>query len=54
MTVLLDGSLMSCVNLSEVLQKAEEHGVETEGLEVDLEALGRVPRLRRLVRPTDR
>jgi PIN domain nuclease of toxin-antitoxin system len=40
MTVLLDGSLMSCVNLSEVLQKAEEHGVETEGLEVDLEALG--------------
>ena len=37
---LMDGSLMSCVNLSEVLQKAEQHGVETEGLEVDLEALG--------------
>ena len=37
---LLDGSLMSCVNLSEVLQKAEQHGVDTEGLEVDLEALG--------------
>jgi ribonuclease VapC len=37
---LLDGALMSCVNLSEVLQKAEQHGVETEGLEFDLEALG--------------
>jgi len=37
---LMDGSLMSCVNLSEVLQKAEQHGVDTEGLEVDLEALG--------------
>ncbi len=36
----LDGALMSCVNLSEVLQKAEQHGVETEGLEYDLEALG--------------
>ena len=37
---LLDGASMSCVNLSEVLQKAEQHGVETEGLEYDLEALG--------------
>lgn len=37
---LLDGALMSCVNLAEVLQKAEQHGVETEGLEYDLEALG--------------
>jgi ribonuclease VapC len=37
---LLDGALMSCVNLSEVLQKAEQHGVRTEGLEYDLEALG--------------
>lgn len=31
---------MSCVNLSEVLQKAEQHGVDTEGLEFDLQALG--------------
>ena len=37
---LLDGAWMSCVNLSEVIQKAEQHGVETEGLEYDLEALG--------------
>ena len=37
---LLDGALMSCVNLSEVIQKAEQHGVNTEGLEYDLEALG--------------
>ena len=37
---LLDGALMSCVNLSEVLQKAEQHDVQTEGLEYDLEALG--------------
>lgn len=37
---LLDGALMSCVNLAEVLQKAEQHRVETEGLEFDLEALG--------------
>jgi ribonuclease VapC len=37
---LLDGSLMSCVNLAEVLQKAEQHGVPTDGLEYDLEALG--------------
>ena len=36
----LDGASMSCVNLSEVIQKAEQHGVETEGLEYDLEALG--------------
>lgn len=37
---LLDTALMSCVNLSEVLQKAEQHGVHIEGLEYDLEALG--------------
>jgi PIN domain nuclease of toxin-antitoxin system len=37
---LLDGSLMSTVNLSEALQKAEQHGVDTEGLEYDLPALG--------------
>jgi PIN domain nuclease of toxin-antitoxin system len=37
---ILDGSLMSCVNLSEVLQKAEQHDVDAEGLEYDLEALG--------------
>ena len=36
----LDGSAMSCVNLSEVLQKAKQHGVDTEGLEIDLQALG--------------
>ena len=38
----LDGALMSCVNLSEVLQKAEQHGADVEGLclEYDLEALG--------------
>lgn len=36
----LDGSIMSCVNLSEVLQKAEQHAVDVEGLEHDLEALG--------------
>jgi ribonuclease VapC len=37
---LLDGASMSCVNLSEVIQKAERHGVQTEGIEYDLEALG--------------
>jgi ribonuclease VapC len=37
---LLDGSAMSTVNLSEVIQKAEQHGVDTEGIEFDLEALG--------------
>lgn len=37
---ILDGALMSSVNLSEVLQKAEQHDVGTEGLEYDLEALG--------------
>jgi ribonuclease VapC len=37
---LLDGASMSSVNLSEVIQKVEQHGVETEGLEYDLEALG--------------
>ena len=37
---ILDGALMSCVNLSEVLQKAEQHDVDTEGLEHGLQALG--------------
>ena len=37
---ILDGAAMSTVNLSEVLQKSEQHGIETEGLEYDLEALG--------------
>jgi PIN domain nuclease of toxin-antitoxin system len=36
----LDDAAMSCVNVSEVLQKAEQHGIDTDGLEVDLEALG--------------
>ena len=36
----LDGSMMSCVNLAEVLLKAEQHAVDIEGLEYDLEALG--------------
>jgi ribonuclease VapC len=36
----LDDAEMSCVNISEVIQKAEQHGIDTEGLEVDLEALG--------------
>jgi ribonuclease VapC len=36
----LDHAEMSCVNVSEVLQKAEQHGIDTEGLEIDLEALG--------------
>jgi len=36
----LDGAVISCVNLSEVLQKAEQHGVDTEGLEFDLQGLG--------------
>jgi len=37
---LLDGAAMSTVNLSEVLQKSEQHGIDTEGLDFDLEALG--------------
>lgn len=37
---LLDAALMSSVNFAEVIQKAEQHGVKTEGLEYDLEALG--------------
>lgn len=37
---MLDGSVMSAVNLSEVLQKTIEHGVDTGDLERDLEALG--------------
>jgi ribonuclease VapC len=36
----LDDAEMSSVNVSEVLQKAERHGIDTEGLENDLEALG--------------
>ena len=36
----LDGAAISCVNLSEVLQKAEQHNVDTEGLEFDLQGLG--------------
>lgn len=35
---LLDGAAMATVNLSEVLQKSEQHGIDTEGLEFDLEA----------------
>ena len=31
---------MSAVNLAEVLQRSEQHGIDTEGLELDLEALG--------------
>jgi ribonuclease VapC len=38
--VLLDGSAMSALNVSEVLQKSIQHGVDTEGLEYDLQALG--------------
>ena len=38
--VLLQDSAMSTVNLSEVLQKAAQHGADIEGLEYDLEALG--------------
>ena len=37
---LLDGSAMSTVNVSEVLQKSIQHGIETEGLEYDLQGLG--------------
>ena len=37
---MLDGAVMSSVNLCEVLQKAEQHDVDTEGLEYDLQALG--------------
>jgi ribonuclease VapC len=37
---LLDDSAISTVNLSEVLQKAAQHGADIEGLEYDLEALG--------------
>lgn len=36
----LDDAEMSCVNVAEVLQTAEQHGIDTEGLEIDLEALG--------------
>ena len=37
---ILDGSVLSSVNLAEVLQKSTQHGIDTEGLEYDLEALG--------------
>jgi len=37
---LLDGGAMSAVNLAEVLQKSIQHGVDTEGLEYDLQGLG--------------
>lgn len=37
---LLEGAAMSTVNLSEVLQKSVQHGIETKGLEHDLGALG--------------
>jgi ribonuclease VapC len=37
---LLDGSAMSAVNLSEVIQKTAQHQVPTDGLEFDLESLG--------------
>jgi ribonuclease VapC len=37
---LLDSALMSSVNLAEVIQKGKQRGVNTEGLEYDLEALG--------------
>jgi ribonuclease VapC len=36
----LDGGAISAVNLSEVLQKSVQHGVDTEGLEYDLQGLG--------------
>jgi ribonuclease VapC len=36
----LDGGAMSAVNLAEVLQKSIQHGVDTEGLEYDLQGLG--------------
>jgi ribonuclease VapC len=38
--MILDGSILSAVNLSEVLQKTIHHDVDTDGLEYDLEALG--------------
>lgn len=37
---MLERAAMSAVNLSEVLQKAAQHSVPTEGLEHDLGALG--------------
>lgn len=36
----LDGALLSSVNLCEVLQKAEQFGADTVGLEEDLAELG--------------
>lgn len=38
--VRLEGALMNSVNWSEVLQKAEQNGVEVEGIREELEALG--------------
>lgn len=39
---ILDTSLMSSVNWSEVIQKALAHGIEIEGMQSDLRALGLV------------
>lgn len=38
--VRLEGSVMNSVNWSEVLQKAEQNGVDVAGLDEELEALG--------------
>lgn len=38
--VRLEGALMNSVNWSEVLQKARQNGVEVEGIQEELEALG--------------
>ena len=38
--VTLESSMMNSVNWSEVLQKAEQHGVAVEGMREELEALG--------------
>ena len=38
--VRLEGALINSVNWSEVLQKAEQKGVEVEGVREELEALG--------------
>lgn len=38
--VRLEAALMNSVNWSEVLQKAEQNGVEIEGIREELEALG--------------
>lgn len=38
--VRLEGAVMNSVNWSEVLQKAQQHGVEVAGIREELEALG--------------